>query len=86
MHEQGEEQAEGEGEAGSPLSREPDVGLDSRTPGLSPEPKGDAKPTEPPRTLLTIYCNELIILDIRNCVEYYNLYKKGNKEYICNFL
>ena len=25
--------AEGEGEAGSPLSREPDAGLDPRTPG-----------------------------------------------------
>jgi len=25
--------AEGEGEAGSPLSREPDTGLDPRTPG-----------------------------------------------------
>jgi len=32
-HKQGEQQAEGEGEAGSPPSREPDVGLDPRTPG-----------------------------------------------------
>jgi len=32
-HKQGEWQAEGEGEAGSPLNREPDVGLDPRTPG-----------------------------------------------------
>ena len=30
-HKQGEWQAEGEGEAGSLLSREPDVGLDPRT-------------------------------------------------------
>ena len=30
-HKQAERQAEGEGEAGSPLSREPDSGLDPRT-------------------------------------------------------
>ena len=34
--------AEGEGEAGSPLSREPDAGLYSRTLGSWPEPKADA--------------------------------------------
>jgi len=33
---------EGEGEADSPLSREPDVGLDPRTLGSWPEPKADA--------------------------------------------
>ena len=33
-HKQGEQQAEGEGEAGSPLNREPDMGLNPRTPGL----------------------------------------------------
>ena len=32
-HKQGERQAEGEGEADSPPSREPDAGLDPRTPG-----------------------------------------------------
>ena len=32
-HKQGEQQSEGEGEAGSPLSREPDMELDPRTPG-----------------------------------------------------
>ena len=32
-HRQEEWQAEGAGEAGSPLSREPDAGLDPRTPG-----------------------------------------------------
>ena len=32
-HKQGERQAEGEEEAGSPLSREPNVRLDPRTPG-----------------------------------------------------
>ena len=32
-HKQGERQAEREGEAGSPLSREPNVGLDPRTLG-----------------------------------------------------
>ena len=30
-HKEREQQAEGEGEAGSPLSREPDVGLNPRT-------------------------------------------------------
>ena len=30
MHKQGEQQEEGEGEAGSPLSKEPNVGLDPR--------------------------------------------------------
>ena len=39
-HKQGEKQAEGE--AGSPLSREPDAGLDPRTVGSHPEPKADA--------------------------------------------
>jgi len=32
----------GEGEAVSPLSREPDAGLDPRTLGSRPEPKADA--------------------------------------------
>ena len=35
------QQAEGEGEAGSQLSREPDVGFDPRTLGSQPELKGD---------------------------------------------
>ena len=34
--------AEGEGKADSPLSREPDVGLDPRTRGSRPELKADA--------------------------------------------
>ena len=34
--------AEGERETDSPLSREPDVGLDPRTLGLGPEPKAEA--------------------------------------------
>ena len=38
-----------EGEADFPLSREPNVGLDSRTPGSCPELKADAELTEPPR-------------------------------------
>jgi len=38
-----------EGEAGFPLSREPNVGLDPRTLGSWPELKADAPPTEPPR-------------------------------------
>lgn len=38
-------QREREGEAGSPLTREPDAGLDARTLGPGPE----AQPTEPPK-------------------------------------
>ena len=38
----GEVVGEGEGEAGSPRSRKPNVGLDPWTPGLWPEPKADA--------------------------------------------
>ena len=41
--------AEGEGEAGSPLGREPDMGLDPRTLGSPPEQKSDTSLTEPPR-------------------------------------
>ena len=33
---------QGEGEAGSPLSKEPDVGLDPRAPGSQLEPNADA--------------------------------------------
>jgi len=43
---------EGEGEADSPLSREPNMGLDPRTPGSSPELKADASLTEPHRSPL----------------------------------
>ena len=39
---------EEKGEAGSSLSREPDVGLDPRTLRSWPETKADASPTEPP--------------------------------------
>ena len=45
----GERQAEGEGEAGSPLCREPRCRLNPRTLALGPEPKADAYLTEPPR-------------------------------------
>ena len=38
-HKQEEQQAEGEGEAGPPQSRKPDVGLDPRTLGSWPELK-----------------------------------------------
>ena len=48
-HKQAEWQAEAEGEAGFPPSKEPDVGLDPRTLGSWPEPKAAAYPTEPPR-------------------------------------
>ena len=45
---------EGEGEADSLLSREPNMELDPRTLGSRPEPKADglAKPTEPPQAPL----------------------------------
>ena len=45
----GEAEGEGEGEADSPLSREPDAGLEPRTPGLRLKPKADTQPIEPPR-------------------------------------
>ena len=48
-HKQVERQAEAEGEADSPQSREPDVGLDPRTLGSGPELKADASPAEPSR-------------------------------------
>jgi len=41
-HKQGELQAEGQEEAGSQPSKDPDGGLDPRTPGLRPESKADA--------------------------------------------
>ena len=41
--------AEGEREVGSPLSREPGMGLCPKTPGSGPEQMAGAKPTEPPR-------------------------------------
>jgi len=51
-----------EGEAGSLLSKEPDAGLDPRTPGPRPEPKAAAQPTEPPRRPLTnIFLNLLVL-------------------------
>ena len=46
-----EQQAEGEGKAGSLLSRELVVGLNHRTPGSQPEPKADTELTERPRCL-----------------------------------
>ena len=39
--------AEGEGEVDSPVSREPDVGLNPTTQELGPELKEDIVPTEP---------------------------------------
>ena len=37
-----QEKQQAEGEADSPLSKEPNVGLDPRTLGTQPEPKADA--------------------------------------------
>ena len=41
----------GDEETDSPLSREPNMGLDPRTSVSRPEPKADAQLTEPPRCL-----------------------------------
>ena len=53
--EQGEQQVEADGEAGSPLSREPDVGLHPRTSRSQPQPKADIQPPEPPRCPVFTY-------------------------------
>lgn len=46
------EQGGAEGEAGSPLNKEPTAGLDPRKPGPRPElNKADAQPNEPPKHL-----------------------------------
>ena len=62
MHKQGEQEAEGEGqgEAGSPLSREPDAGLNPRTLGSWPEPKANAELIEPPRCPHFCHFNNVI--------------------------
>ena len=53
---QAEGAAEVEGEADSPLSREPDLGLDPRTTqGSCPEPKADAQLSVPPRRPYTAF-------------------------------
>ena len=44
---QGEAETKAEGEAGF-LGGEPDAGLDPRTPGSHPGPKGDAQPPSHP--------------------------------------
>ena len=43
-----EAETQAEGEAGSPLTKEPNAGLDPRTPGSHPELKTDAQPLSPP--------------------------------------
>ena len=53
----------GEGEAYSPLSREPNVGLNPRTLGLPPELKADASPTEPPRSPIITLLDRIILRD-----------------------
>ena len=55
-------QTGGEGEAGSPLSKEPDVGFNPRTAWSQPEPKADAQPTEPSK----YHPNELIFIAINH--------------------
>ena len=52
-----------EGEAGSPLSREPNVGLDPRTLGSWPEPKADTSPTEPPRCPTIFFFYRLFLFE-----------------------
>ena len=53
-HKQGEWHAEGEREAGSPLSREPDAGLDPRTLGSRPSRRQMPKQLNYPGTLFLI--------------------------------
>ena len=66
-------EAEAEGEAGSPRSREPDAGLDPRTPGSRPEPNADAQLLSQPGILTGNFLKQTskdIILSIktRKCV------------------
>ena len=45
-----EAETQAEGEAGSPPSKGPDVGLNPGTPGSCPEPKTDVQPLSHPGT------------------------------------
>ena len=45
---QREVETQAEGEAGSPLGREPDAGLNPKTPGSWPEPEADGQPLSHP--------------------------------------
>ena len=51
-----------EGEAGS--SQEPDVGLDSRTPGSRPEPKADTQLLSHPGVLRKPFGSQAVIEDL----------------------
>ena len=55
-------EAEGEGEADSPLSREPDGGLDPKTPRSQPKLKADSSLMEPPGRLYNILEEAKIIM------------------------
>ena len=57
-------EVEGEGEADSLLSREPDTGLDPRTPGSRPEPKVDVQSTELLRRPCSFVLNVLLIREM----------------------
>ena len=50
-----QEEQQGEGEAGSPLSRDPNEGLDSRTPNSRPEPKADTYQLSHPGALINVF-------------------------------
>ena len=54
--------AEGEGEANTWMSREPDVGLDPRTPGSHPELKADAQPLSHPGVLRVLITYQSLIV------------------------
>lgn len=47
---------QGEEEADSPVSTEPNVGLDPKTLRIRPEPKADAQPSQPPRCPQLPFC------------------------------
>ena len=61
-----EAETQAEGEAGS-MHREPDAGLDPRTPESRPGPKAGAKPlSHPGIPLLEIYCSSFSVLSPRH--------------------
>ena len=46
--------------------REPDVGLDPRTPGSQPEPKADAQPLSHPGAQITIFKRLILFFSLEN--------------------
>ena len=65
-----ESETQAEGEAGS-IHQEPDVGLDSGSPGSRPGPKAGAKPLRHPGNPCVYIFNEDIFLQNWNTSEYF---------------